>query len=56
MEPEETAAARKRLEKHVSTATNMHATVEELLEAVFSMWSVPRLCSEGHWEKLASHG
>jgi hypothetical protein len=34
----------------------MHTTIEELLEAVFSLRSVPRLYSEDHWEKLASHG
>lgn len=40
MEPEETAAVRKRLDKHASAAMNMHATTEELLEAVSSMRSV----------------
>jgi hypothetical protein len=53
MEPEETTVARKRLDKHVSMATDTSATTEEPLEAVFSMWSVPRLYSEGHLEKLA---
>jgi hypothetical protein len=28
---------------HVTTATYMHPTREELLEAAFSMWSFPRL-------------
>jgi hypothetical protein len=32
--------------KPISTATNQHTTVEELLEAVFSVWSTPRLCSK----------
>jgi hypothetical protein len=40
VEPEETAGARLRLRKHVIAATNIHATVEELLDAVFSMRSV----------------
>jgi hypothetical protein len=31
---------------HVSTGTNKHASVEELLEVVFSMWSLPKLYSE----------
>jgi hypothetical protein len=34
-------------------ATDMHATIEELLEAVFSMQSMPRLYNEGQlplWE------
>jgi hypothetical protein len=35
--------AREWLGKHTSAMTNMHATTEELLEAVFSVWSVPRL-------------
>jgi hypothetical protein len=34
---------RQRLSQQVSTATNMQATKEELLETVFSMQSVPRL-------------
>jgi hypothetical protein len=29
--------------KHISAAVNQRATVEELLEAVFSVWSTPRL-------------
>jgi hypothetical protein len=28
-------------------ATDSHATTEELLEAVFCVWSVPRLYNEG---------
>jgi hypothetical protein len=28
-------------------ATDTHTTMEELLEAVFCVWSVPRLCNEG---------
>jgi hypothetical protein len=32
-------------------ATYERATIEELLEAVSPMHSVPRLYSEGHWEK-----
>jgi hypothetical protein len=31
------------LDKHVSAATNKKATIEEFLEAVFSMRPVPRL-------------
>jgi hypothetical protein len=41
VKPEETAAARKWLGKHPPTTTNIHATVEELLDAVFSMRVVP---------------
>jgi hypothetical protein len=33
----ETAVASKQLYKHVSAATDMHAAIEELLAAVFSM-------------------
>jgi hypothetical protein len=37
-------------------ATDMHATTEEPLEAMFSMRFMPRLYSEDKWEKLVSHG
>jgi hypothetical protein len=37
---EETAIARQWRGKHVSTATNKHASTEELLEVVFSAQSV----------------
>lgn len=32
----------------------MHATIEELLEAVFSVRTVPRMYSESHGEKLVT--
>jgi hypothetical protein len=35
VEPEVMAIAKEWLGKHVSMATNTHATIEELLEAVF---------------------
>jgi hypothetical protein len=35
--------------KHVSVATEADATTAELLEVVFSMWSMPRLCSKDEW-------
>jgi hypothetical protein len=38
---------RQRRSRHVSAAKNKHARIEELLEAAFSMRSVPRLHSEG---------
>jgi hypothetical protein len=47
VEPEETAVVRQWLNKHVSAATDIHSTTEELLETVFSMWSGLRLYSEG---------
>jgi hypothetical protein len=37
MKQEEWVIARQRHSKQVSTATNSHATVEELFEAVFSV-------------------
>jgi hypothetical protein len=40
MEPKETAVARQWLGKHVPAATNTHETLEEVLEAVFSMGPV----------------
>jgi hypothetical protein len=39
VEPEETEFDRQRLDKHVSAATGRHATIEELLETMFSMQS-----------------
>jgi hypothetical protein len=39
----EAAIARQRRGEDVSAATNKHATIEELLEAVFSMLSTPML-------------
>jgi hypothetical protein len=32
--------------RHVIAATDTHATIEELLEAMFSVWSVPSLYKE----------
>jgi hypothetical protein len=40
VELEEAAVARKRHGKHVPAAKNTHATIEELMGAVFSMRSV----------------
>jgi hypothetical protein len=40
------AVAKKWIDKYVATDTQ--ATIQELLEAVFSMRSVPRLCNKGH--------
>jgi hypothetical protein len=51
IEPEETTVARQPLYKQLSAAMDKHATIEELLEAVFSVWSVLRLYIEGHREK-----
>jgi hypothetical protein len=45
-EREETSVAREWLGKHIPVATSTHATVKELLEAMFSMQSAPRLYKE----------
>jgi hypothetical protein len=37
------AAIARELHGHVSVAINKHATTEEILEAVFPLWSMPRL-------------
>jgi hypothetical protein len=42
VKPEEVATARQRLGKHAPMARNTHATIEDLLEAVFSMRSMLR--------------
>jgi hypothetical protein len=47
VEAEETADVRERLGTHASAVTDKHAT-RELLEAVFSMLSVPMLYTDNH--------
>jgi hypothetical protein len=37
-------------DKRVSVVTDTRTTVEEVLEPVFSMWSLPSLYSEGQRE------
>jgi hypothetical protein len=55
MEPEEMAVAGQWLSKHVSRASiscghsNRYTKIEELLEVVFSVLSVLRLCDEKNW-------
>jgi hypothetical protein len=53
VEKEETTTARQRLSKHASVAIDTHTTLEELLEAVFSVWSEPRLYNVG--QKLPTY-
>jgi ribosome-interacting GTPase 1 len=48
VEPEELAVARQQLNKHVSVAMDMQATIKELLETMFSMQSMLRIYSESH--------
>jgi hypothetical protein len=55
VEPKETAVSRKQLDEPMSVATDMRETVEELFEAVFSVQSVPRLCSELRRRKSVGH-
>lgn len=42
MEHADVAIARQWHTKHVSVAMDMRAIIEELLEAVFSTWSMPK--------------
>jgi hypothetical protein len=46
MEPEETYIVTQGLCKHVRAATNTQATIEELLETMFTIESAPRLYNE----------
>jgi hypothetical protein len=51
VEPEELAIARQQLGKHISAAMNTHATIEEVLDSVFSVGSMSyqiwySMCSE----------
>jgi hypothetical protein len=50
VEQEEVTIAGEGRGKHVSATTNKHATIEEILEAVFSMRFKPRLYSEDRRE------
>jgi hypothetical protein len=45
VEPEEMTTARQWLGKHVPAAKDAYAMIKEMLEAVFSTWSVQRLYS-----------
>jgi hypothetical protein len=42
----EEATSRQQRSEHVSGITNKHATTEEWLEAVFSVWSIQRPYSD----------
>jgi ribosome-interacting GTPase 1 len=54
VEREKTAVARQRSHKYISASTHKHATIEELLDAVFSLRSVTRLYNENEREKRVS--
>jgi hypothetical protein len=45
-ERKEASIARERLGNHFPAATDTDATIEKLLEAVFSVRSAPRFCEE----------
>jgi hypothetical protein len=47
VQSEENAFARQRLTKEVILAKSMHATIQEMLETVFSTQSLRRLHNEG---------
>jgi hypothetical protein len=51
-EEEKTAVARRQYGKHFSAATETDAAIDELLEAAFSVWSLPRLHKENHRQFL----
>jgi hypothetical protein len=51
-ETEEAAIAMHQLSKHAPTTTDTHATVEGLLEVVFSMQSMLRIYNEDQWDQL----
>jgi hypothetical protein len=46
VEQEEVAIARQKRITHFFAATDSDTTIEEPLEAAFSIWSMPRLYSE----------
>jgi hypothetical protein len=45
--PQETSTGRQRLAKHFPVATDTNVTIVELLETMFSVRSVPKLCNHG---------
>jgi hypothetical protein len=47
VEEEEMAIAKELVCKHLPVAMATHATIDTLLEVVFSVWSVPRTHNEG---------
>jgi hypothetical protein len=47
MECVDAATARQRHGNNMSAQMDTHATIEELLETMFSMWSMPWLYNEG---------
>jgi hypothetical protein len=56
VEQKEAAVAKQRCGKQISAATNKDATIEELLEAVFSMRFVLRLYVEDQRENSSEVG
>jgi hypothetical protein len=44
--------AKQQLGKQTSMAMDMHATTEEVLEAVISVWPILQLPAEDQWDKL----
>jgi hypothetical protein len=52
MEQEEVAVTRQWPGKHVSSVTNRHTMIAELLEAAFAVWSLLKL-SGGYWGALS---
>jgi hypothetical protein len=56
LEQEEVAIARPWCGNDLSTATNQHAIIEELLEVVFSVWFAVRQYSKDQREKLMRWG
>jgi hypothetical protein len=49
--PEETAVAREWLGDHAFAVRHTHATIEGLLEAMFSILSVPWIYKDARWSK-----
>lgn len=46
--------AKQQLGKQTSMAMDMHATTEDVLEAVISVWPILKLHDEDQWDKLVS--
>jgi hypothetical protein len=51
VEPEKTSIARQWLGKQIQAATDMHATIEELLEMAFYMWPMLKLYNENQQDE-----
>jgi hypothetical protein len=55
VETEQTSIISKQwLGKHTPTATDMHTVIQEMLETVYSVWFMLKLCNKDQWDHLVA--